>query len=315
MKSLLILSFFVFSLASLTDSEIKQEFQKFKVKFNKVYTSIHEELRAMRVFTMNMKILESKQFPFQAGITQFFDLTQKEFEKKYLVTPGDLPHFDKSQKEVSDNYFYSAPSSFDWRTKGAVSPTRDSGMNSASAMVTIGAMESHYFISKNEHEYFAINQLEDCCDVIHFTPNTILNWVKDNGGLMKASDYPRITGSCQQDKSKFVVNVSEINQLQGEDNMKEALYNIGPITAVINAKLLAYYAGGILDASDTQCPANQLNHAVLIVGYGVENGLNYWIVQNSWGATWGERGYFRIARGKGTCGINKLAYSAKVKGL
>ncbi len=69
------------------------------------------------------------------------------------------------------------------------------------------------------------------------------------------------------------------------------------------------YKSGILDS--TGCGTN-LTHAVNIIGYGTENGIPYWIVKNSWGTKWGEKGYMRIKRdttngGPGICGINKLA--------
>lgn len=66
------------------------------------------------------------------------------------------------------------------------------------------------------------------------------------------------------------------------------------------------YRSGILDS--TSCGTN-LNHAVTLVGYGTENGRDYWIIKNSWGTGWGERGYIRIRRttsGAGICGIYKM---------
>ena len=58
------------------------------------------------------------------------------------------------------------------------------------------------------------------------------------------------------------------------------------------------YSGGPLKEWE------QLDHAVLLVGWGVEGDKPYWTVKNSWATKWGEDGYFRILRGKGTCGIN-----------
>ena len=76
--------------------------------------------------------------------------------------------------------------------------------------------------------------------------------------------------------------------------------------------LFQTYTGGILDKSSSQCPTSGINHAVTMVGYGNENGTDYWIVKNSWGINWGENGYFRIKRGSGTCGVNCYITTAKV---
>ena len=63
------------------------------------------------------------------------------------------------------------------------------------------------------------------------------------------------------------------------------------------------YSDGIYD-SDLCCErCRRTNHAVLVVGYGTENGIDYWLVKNSWGPNWGNNGYFKIKRGVGLCAI------------
>jgi cathepsin F len=80
------------------------------------------------------------------------------------------------------------------------------------------------------------------------------------------------------------------------------LVSTGPLSVLMNAETLSYYKSGIY--SPQFCDPESLDHAVLLVGYGSENGVDYWRVKNSWGSSWGEEGYFRIIRGEGKCGIN-----------
>ena len=75
---------------------------------------------------------------------------------------------------------------------------------------------------------------------------------------------------------------------------------VGPLSVVLNAQKLQFYKKGVY--SPMFCDAKKLDHAVLLVGYGTD-GKDYWTVKNSWGAKWGEDGYFRIKRGSDTCGI------------
>lgn len=68
--------------------------------------------------------------------------------------------------------------------------------------------------------------------------------------------------------------------------------------------MLQFYRRGIFDPR--RCDPTYLNHAVLLVGYGDAKGREYWTIKNSWGLKWGESGFFRIAKGKGKCGINTI---------
>lgn len=95
-----------------------------------------------------------------------------------------------------------------------------------------------------------------------------------------------------------------------ETIIRDTLVNTGPLSVLLDATQLQYYKEGIwvghIDSSPELlgCSKTYLNHAVLLVGYGVEDNNDYWIVKNSWGEKWGESGYFRILRGVGECGIN-----------
>ena len=143
-----------------------------------------------------------------------------------------------------------------------------------------------------------------------------------NGGLMDlAFDYAIDHGMCAEADVPYsakdggacplcdtvvtiskCVDVTPNNQL----HLKEAV-SIGPVSIAIeaDARVFQLYRKGII--SSTGCGTN-LDHGVLIVGYGSEDGSDYWIVKNSWGDGWGEDGYLRIARNdltddKGICGI------------
>lgn len=74
-----------------------------------------------------------------------------------------------------------------------------------------------------------------------------------------------------------------------------------------DAQSFKFYSSGVYD--DESCDASKLNHAVLLVGYGQEDGEDYWLVKNSWSNKWGEQGYFRVAVAPdaGICGIQSSA--------
>lgn len=106
---------------------------------------------------------------------------------------------------------------------------------------------------------------------------------------------------------------------QDETEIASELYNRGPLSVLLDASYLQYYRSGVWDghipgtSPYLKCTTTGLNHAVLMVGYGTatttaEDGSDastpFWTVKNSWGEKWGEDGYFRIVRGRNTCGIN-----------
>ena len=309
------------------DSVLFEKFQRFIKKYNKKYESINEFLARFDVFKRNtISTLSEKNTLYKTGITKFSDLTKQEFTKIYLNLNYDAmatinlePYIVSGTKD--------APEAYDWRSYNVVSAVKDQGAcGSCWAFASTGNLESLYAIHEGNIRTFSEQMLIDC-DTTDAGCNGGLmeyafSWLKKNGGIMFDNDYPYegIKSACKSDKSKYanmtIVGFKKLYDPYSEwgcvdeDEMKEFLYETGPLAIILNADPLQTYMSGIIDLTSTKCPSNKINHAVLIVGYGVQNGINYWIIKNSWGKSWGEAGYFRIRRGNGTCGVNCYVISA-----
>jgi len=110
---------------------------------------------------------------------------------------------------------------------------------------------------------------------------------------------------CASDSGAVITVTSWEALSSNETELAASLASLGPVSVLMNAARLQYYKSGIY--SPSYCDPEDLDHAVLLTGFGSENGTDYWTVKNSWGTSWGEDGYFRIARGAGMCGINTAA--------
>jgi C1A family cysteine protease len=135
-------------------------------------------------------------------------------------------------------------------------------------------------------------------------------WVITNGGIDSENDYPYTsgggnTGSCVTNKqSNDVAKFTSYKDLPNdEDQMAAWVAQNGPLSIAVDASSgWQQYAGGIV----SDCDGQQLDHGVLIVGFGTAGSTPYWIVKNSWGTTWGENGYIRLQKGTNQCGLNQM---------
>lgn len=127
--------------------------------------------------------------------------------------------------------------------------------------------------------------------------------------LMTESDYPYVAyrKSCAYKSSKGVAYVRAWYNVARNDpvaHMKAVAKQPITVAVAASSSIYMFYRGGIISSS--ACGTG-LNHAVTLIGYGRENGVDYWLVKNSWGTNWGENGYFRVKRdmtnGPGICGI------------
>lgn len=122
---------------------------------------------------------------------------------------------------------------------------------------------------------------------------------------MLTSDYAYTgqAGTCAQTASKGKVLVTDYALVTPNDvDQLKAAIAVGPTSVTIEAdtRVFQMYSSGIFDSKDC---GTSLDHAVTAVGYGTEDGVGYYIVRNSWGASWGESGYIRIAETEGDEGI------------
>ena len=324
---------FVFALVASNvdvDTIMFQQFQKFIKKYHKRYASINEYLARFEVFKRNVMAALTENASYQTGITKFSDLTQQEFAKTYLNLNYDamaVANFNPYVVQVKN----AAPDAWDWREKGYVSPVKDQGScGSCWAFSTVGNLEGLYYKEKQTMVTLSEQMLVDC-DTYDSGCNgglmeNTFTWLKENGGIMTDTDYPYKgrKGTCQSDETKYVdMQITGYTKLGSgsstwdpvdEDEIKEFLYETGPLAVALNANPLQTYSSGILDKTSSQCPTSGMNHAVTMVGYGHDDSQDkdYWIVKNSWGKNWGEDGYFRIRRGTGCCGINCYITTATV---
>ena len=330
-KFLVVLLFALAACEAELDTIVFQQFQKFIKKYHKKYESVNEYLARYEVFKKNLVATfteESKSY--KTGITKFSDLTRQEFAKTYLNLNYDamaMANFEPAYAKQAN----AAPTTLDWRTQNRVAAVKDQGScGSCWAFSTVANLEGLYAAKKGTIKTFSEQMLVDCDTSDSGCNGGLMEyafaWLKKNGGINYDSDYPYkgVKSTCKSDKSKYAdFTVTGYKKLGSsystwspvdEDEVKEFLYETGPLAIALNADPLQTYSSGVLDLTSARCPTSGINHAVTLVGYGYDSSskLDYWLVKNSWGKSWGEQGYFRIRRGNGTCGVNCYITTATV---
>jgi len=292
----------------------QQKFSDFITKYNKVYDTPEDYARRFSIFQQNLKTAAAQNVAHGGkatfGVTKFSDMTPEEFKATILMPKGSIkPKSHKNVLQVSSTA--PIPTSWDWATKGAVTPVKDQGQcGSCWAFSATEAIESQWFLAGNELPVLAPQQIVDCdkgrgdqgCDGGDTV--TAYAYVQAAGGQEDESDYPykAVDGSCHFSAGKAVAKVTGFNyitQNKNETEMAEKMVTAGPLSICVEADTWQNYNGGVLskDCGDA------LDHCVMITGFRNQGNTPIWLVRNSWAADWGEQGYIYIQRGKNLCGI------------
>lgn len=306
----------------LTEGDEWKQFSNFQERFSKRYETFEEMDNRFQIFRSNLRniILHNLDHAqnFTMGINQFTDLTPQEFKDQYVG--GLRAEVGSYGCKSFSSGASGAPSSIDWRSKGAVTSVKDQGQcGSCWTFSSTGAVEGAWAISTGKLVDLSEQELVDCATGVSYGSHGCnggqmegaFKYIIEHGQCTDAS-YPytsgvsKTGGTCQ--KCSAVAHISSCSDVKPNDQISlKAAVAQQPVAVAIEAdtRYFQSYSGGVL--TSTSCGTN-LDHGVLIVGYGTENGQDYWLVKNSWSTTWGDKGYIKIARSSSTndagiCGI------------
>lgn len=286
--------------------------------------ALKDRSQRMQTFAENLeKIIEHNsngKSAYVKGLNKFSDMTDEEFMAYYRMnkdTVREDQHCSATMGPVKDQTQVKIPSSWDWREHDGVSPVKNQGScGSCWTFSTVGALEAHELLKYKSFTPLSEQQLVDCAGDFDNhgceggLPSHAFEYISvESHGISTETAYPYYAKdeACTVKPSTFALNVvgGSVNITEGDEvALAEALYNHGPVSVAFEVvDGFRDYKSGVYTSTVCKNSTMDVNHAVLAVGYGVEDGTPYWLVKNSWGADWGDEGYFKIERGVNMCGI------------
>jgi len=319
MQSFLVLLVLLVIASALTETEYRAAFDDFKVKYDKTYLESEENHR-YNIFKEKLDFVNSwdaEARGFTVAINKFADLSSEEFAGIYngiKVTREYVPVEETmSTPEVTGDIV-------NWVTKGAVTGVKDQGQcGSCWSFSSTGSLEGAKFLKTGTLTSLSEQNLVDCstrqgndgCN--GGLMDSAFEYVIQNKGIDTEASYPyTATGpnACKFKPADIGDTISSYKDVSsGSETALQTAVDQQPISVAIDASHNSFqlYSGGIY--YESACSSTQLDHGVLAVGYGTDNANRaYWLVKNSWGTSWGLKGYIQMSKGRNNnCGIATMA--------
>ncbi|KAG8178112.1 hypothetical protein JTE90_017459 [Oedothorax gibbosus] len=313
-----VLMFVAINCVASFDSNLDDHWYNFKKTFCKVYKQ-YEESPRREVFEMNVRSIlkhnlehDLGKHTYRKGLNQFADVLHYDFVKQMNGYKGVRVNNSTAPFPQINT---TVPTTVDWRDKGIVTPVKNQQQcGSCWAFSTTGSLEGQHALKTGKLVSLSEQNLVDCsgpegnmgCE--GGLMDQAFDYIEQNGGIDTESSYPYTAqdGTCHYKKASSGATCTGFVDIPtgDEEALKKAVATVGPVSVAIDAsqESFQFYQGGIY--SEPQCSSVQLDHGVLAVGYGTENGQDYWLVKNSWDTTWGDNGYIKMARNQNNqCGI------------
>jgi len=319
MRGLIVLALCVISAhaAFLSQDEVARHWINFKRLHNKVYGHDAEHFR-FTIFQKNVERIINHNLEadlgmhsYRLGLNKYADLTAAEFKKQLngfrpeLKTPAPAVHYSRPGD---------LPASVDWRDKGYVTPIKDQGQcGSCWAFSAVASLEGQHFNSSGKLVSLSEQNLVDCVTVDYGCGGGLMDdafkYIISNKGIDTEKSYPYEAqdDTCRYNKKNIGSTAKSFVDIPTGDEkaLQNAVATVGPISVAIDASQYSFqlYQSGVYD--EPNCSSQVLDHGVTAVGYGTtKDGVDFWLVKNSWGTSWGEQGYIQMSRNKNNqCGI------------
>jgi hypothetical protein len=308
--------FFLMLLAAATAHLSPVDFTEWMATFDIQPTNNGELVSLFSNWVWNSEYIQevnNKNLSYRLGHNRFSGMSPLEFRDRMGFRPL---FFQQEEERAYIDVNSSLPSAVDWRTKNAVNPVKDQGQcGSCWAFSAIGALESALAIKTGKLQSLSEQQLVDCdtgsSGCSGGWMDQAFEWIGEYGGVCLESDYPYVATDqfCAALCSPAVGSnlTGYVDVPSNSDSALMAALVQQPVAVAIEAdeRSFQFYASGVF----TGPCGTSLDHGVVLVGYGSENDEDYYILRNSWGESWGDQGYMKIARGsqynegQGQCGL------------